>query len=229
MTLGLLAMATILSELGSYFHIGDQNLILIYILFVLLVARATTGYLWTAIASIASVLMFNWFFVAPLYSLTVYKQGYPLTLFFMLLVALLVSNLMMQIKKQAFYAMKREHQLEILYELNKKYLVTHDQKEILATTADYLSNMLDREVVLYDEQEVKEPNGAPIKGPLRSLEELAVANWVFVNQKQAGYGTDTLMGAKALYLPVLSNGATLAVIGIEKVKRTRSRMKSLAS
>ncbi|MCA5013936.1 MULTISPECIES: DUF4118 domain-containing protein [unclassified Enterococcus] len=218
MTLGLLAMATILSELGSYFHIGDQNLILIYILFVLLVARATTGYLWTALASIASVLMFNWFFVAPLYSLTVYKQGYPLTLFFMLLVALLVSNLMMQIKKQAFYAMKREHQLEILYELNKKYLVTHDQKEILATTADYLSNMLDREVVLYDEQEVKEPNGAPIKGPLRSLEELAVANWVFVNQKQAGYGTDTLMGAKALYLPVLSNGATLAVIGIEKSK-----------
>ncbi len=218
MTLGLLAMATILSELGSYFHIGDQNLILIYILFVLLVARATTGYLWTAIASIASVLMFNWFFVAPLYSLTVYKQGYPLTLFFMLLVALLVSNLMMQIKKQAFYAMKREHQLEILYELNKKYLVTHDQKEILAITADYLSNMLDREVVLYDEQEVKEPNGAPIKGPLRSLEELAVANWVFVNQKQAGYGTDTLMGAKALYLPVLSNGATLAVIGIEKSK-----------
>ncbi|MFD2308167.1 sensor histidine kinase [Enterococcus termitis] len=217
-TLGLLGLATLLSELGSYFHIGDQNLILIYILFVLLVARVTTGYLWTALSSIASVLMFNWFFVEPLYSLTVYKQGYPLTLIFMLLVALLVSNLMMQIKKQAFYAMKREHQLEILYELNKKYLVTHDQKEILATTAEYLSNMLDREVVLYDEQELKDPSGAPIKGPLRSLEELAVANWVFVNQKQAGYGTDTLMGAKALYLPVLSNGVTLAVIGIEKSK-----------
>ncbi|OTN89304.1 hypothetical protein A5819_001796 [Enterococcus sp. 7E2_DIV0204] len=218
MTIGLLVIATLLSELGSYFHIGDQNLILIYILFVLLVARITTGYLWAALASIASVLMFNWFFVEPLYSLTVYKQGYPVTLIFMLLVALLVSNLMMQIKKQAFYAMKREHQLEILYELNKKYLVTHDQKEILATTADYLSNMLDREVVLYGEYELKNPTGAPIKGPLRSLEELAVANWVFVNQKQAGYGTDTLMGAKALYLPVLSNGITLAVIGIEKNK-----------
>ncbi|WP_086315487.1 sensor histidine kinase [Candidatus Enterococcus palustris] len=218
MTCGLLTVATILSELGSYFHIGDQNLILIYILFVLLVARLTTGYLWAALASIASVLMFNWFFVEPLYSLTVYKQGYPVTLIFMLLVALLVSNLMMQIKKQAFYAMKREHQLEILYELNKKYLVTHDQKEILTTTAEYLSNMLDREVVLYGEEELKNPSGAPIKGPLRSLEELAVANWVFVNQKEAGYGTDTLMGAKALYLPVLSNGVTLAVIGIEKSK-----------
>lgn len=218
MTSGLLIVATLLSELGLYYHIGDQNLILIYILFVLLVARITTGYLWAAIASIASVLMFNWFFVEPLFSLTVYKQGYPVTLIFMLLVALLVSNLMMQIKKQAFYAMKREHQLEILYELNKKYLVTHDQKEILATTADYLSNMLDREVLLYGEEDVKNPIGAPIKGPLRSLEELAVANWVFVNQKEAGYGTDTLMGAKALYLPVLSNGITLAVIGIEKSK-----------
>lgn len=218
MTIGLLIVATLLAELGSYFHIGDQNLILIYILFVLLVARVTTGYLWAALASTASVLMFNWFFVDPWYSLTVYKQGYPVTLVFMLLVALLVSNLMMQIKKQAFYAMKREHQLEILYELNKKYLVTHQKKDILSTTADYLSNMLDREVVLYGEEELKNSVKVPIKEPLRSLEELAVANWVFVNQKEAGYGTDTLMGAKALYLPVLSNGLTLAVIGIEKSK-----------
>lgn len=215
-TVGLLAVATILSEFGSYYHIGDQNLILIYILFVLLVARVTTGYLWAAIASIVSVLMFNWFFVDPLFSLTVYKQGYPLTLVFMLLVALLISNLMMQIKKQAFYAMKREHQLEILYELNKKYLAAHDQKEILSSTAEYLSNMLDRQVVLYDEEEVKNPVAVLNKGPLRSLEEIAVANWVFMNQKKAGFGTDTLMGAKALYLPVLSHGDTLAVIGIEK-------------
>lgn len=218
MTIGLLAIATVLSEFGSYYHIGDQNLILIYILFVLLVARVTTGYLWAAIASIISVLMFNWFFVEPLFSLTVYKQGYPLTLIFMLLVALLISNLMMQIKKQAFYAVKREHQLEILYELNKKYLVAQNQKDILSSTADYLSNMLDRQVVLYDEEDVKKPLGVPIKGPLRSLEEVAVANWVFVNQKKAGFGTDTLMGAQALYLPVLSNGMTLAVIGIEKDK-----------
>lgn len=182
----------------------------------LLVARVTTGYLWAAIASIVSVLMFNWFFVDPLFSLTVYKQGYPLTLVFMLLVALLISNLMMQIKKQAFYAMKREHQLEILYELNKKYLAAHDQKEILSSAAEYLSNMLDRQVVLYDEEEVKNPVAVLNKGPLRSLEEIAVANWVFMNQKKAGFGTDTLMGAKALYLPVLSHGDTLAVIGIEK-------------
>lgn len=215
-TLGLLAVATILSEFGSYYHLGDQNLILIYILFVLLVARVTTGYLWAAIASIVSVLLFNWFFVEPLFSLTVYKQGYPLTLIFMLLVALLISNLMMQIKKQAFYAMKREHQLEILYELNKKYLLAQNQKEILMTTAEYLSTMLDRQVVLYDEEEVKSPATTPSKEPLRSLEEVAVANWVFMNQKKAGFGTDTLMGAKALYLPVLSQGNSFAVIGIEK-------------
>lgn len=215
---GLLFLATIFSEVASYFHIGEQNLILIYILFVLLVARLTTGYFWAAFSSVASVLLFNWFFVEPLYSLTVYKQGYPITLIFMLLVALLVSNLMMQIKKQAFYAMRREHQLEILYELNKKYLVAHDLDEILDTTADYLSSMLERDVVLYGEKELNHPRENEMDSPLRSLEELAVANWVFVNQKQAGRGTDTLMGSKALYLPVLSNGVTLAVIGIERSK-----------
>lgn len=215
---GLLFLATIFSEIANYFRVGEQNLILIYILFVLLVARLTTGYFWAAFSSIASVLLFNWFFVAPLYSLTVYRQGYPLTLIFMLLVALLVSNLMMQIKKQAFYAMRREHQLEILYELNKKYLVARDLAAILATTGEYLASMLERAVVLYDEKELKHPTENNQNSPLRNLEELAVANWVFVNQKEAGHGTDTLMGSKALYLPVLSNGVTLAVIGIERSK-----------
>lgn len=215
---GLLFLATIFSEIASSFNIGEQNLILIYILFVLFVARLTTGYFWTAFSSIASVLLFNWFFVVPLYSLTVYKQGYPITLIFMLLVALLVSNLMMQIKKQAFYAMRREHQLEILYELNKKYLVARDLDEILATTVEYLSTMLEREVVLYGEKELNHPIEKEPNSSLYSTEELAVANWVFLNQKEAGCGTDTLMGAKALYLPVLSNGVTLAVIGIERSK-----------
>ncbi|WP_447382731.1 DUF4118 domain-containing protein [Enterococcus faecalis] len=62
---------------------------------------------WSSLSSILSVLSFNWFFVEPLYSLTVYKQGYPFTLLLMLVVALMSSNLMIRLKKQADTSMKK--------------------------------------------------------------------------------------------------------------------------
>ena len=213
-----LFIATLFSEVGTYLKLGDQNIILIYILYVILVARLTKGYIWSVASSIFSVLVFNWFFVPPLFSFTVYKEGYILTMIIMLVVALLISNLMVQIKRQATYAIKREQQLEILYELNKKYLSVHTKKEILEVTSYYLSDTLDRRVVLYGE-EILNPNVIEDKKYHGGLDELAVANWSFVNQKKAGYGTDTLMGANALYIPVLSNGVTLAVMGIESSKK----------
>ncbi|MGX4686714.1 DUF4118 domain-containing protein [Vagococcus sp. JNUCC 83] len=217
-TLVGLLLATAFSEVGTYLKIGDQNIILVYILYVILIARLTKGYIWSIVSSVLSVLVFNWFFVPPLFSLSVYKEGYILTMVIMLFVALLISNLMIQIKRQATYAIKREQQLEILYELNKKFLSVHTKKEILNVTARYLSDTLSRRVVLYGE-EILNPNVLNDADYHGGLDELAVANWSFVNQKKAGYGTDTLMGSDALYIPVLSNGVTLAVMGIESNKQ----------
>jgi len=53
---------------------------------------------------------------------------------------------------------------------------------------------------------------------LLSDNEKTVANWCFTNQKEAGAGTDTLMGAGAIYLPVVSQGKSLGVIGISCAK-----------
>lgn len=213
-----LILATILSEVGTYLRIGDQNIILTYLLYVIIIARITKGYIWSVASSVFSVLAFNWFFVPPLNSLTVYKEGYVLTLVIMLFVALLISNLMMQIKRQAKYAIKREQQLEILYELNKQYLSVHTKKEILDVTSRYLSETLNRRVVLYGE-EILKPNELNEQQYNGGLDELAMANWSYTNQKKAGFGTDTLMGASALYIPVLSNGLTLAVVGVESNKQ----------
>ena len=150
--LGGVFLATIVTELMQYIHIGDQNLMLIYIFFILLVARTTSGYFWSSLASILSVLSFNWFFVEPLYSLTVYKQGYPITLLIMCLVAILISNLMVRLKKQAENSMEKEHQMELLYELNKQYVLADNRNQILDISATYLSRLLEREVILFDSQ-----------------------------------------------------------------------------
>ncbi|MDB1750894.1 sensor histidine kinase KdpD [Enterococcus avium] len=216
--LGGVFLATIVTELMQYIHIGDQNLMLIYIFFILLVARTTSGYFWSSLASILSVLSFNWFFVEPLYSLTVYKQGYPITLLIMCLVAILISNLMVRLKKQAESSMEKEHQMELLYELNKQYVLADNRNQILDISATYLSRLLEREVILFDSQAKVESvhciSGKP--SILNTKDEAAVAFWTAKNQKEAGNGTDTLIGAKGFYLPIIASGRTLAVLGIER-------------
>lgn len=216
--LGGVFLATIVTELMQYIHIGDQNLMLIYIFFILLVARTTSGYFWSSLASILSVLSFNWFFVEPFYSLTVYKQGYPITLLIMCLVAILISNLMVRLKKQAESSMEKEHQMELLYELNKQYVLADNRNQILDISATYLSRLLEREVILFDSQAKVESihciSGKP--SILSTKDEAAVAFWTAKNQKEAGNGTDTLIGAKGFYLPIIASGKTLAVLGIER-------------
>ena len=44
--------------------------------------------------------------------------------------------------------------------------------------------------------------------------ELGVARWVFDNRQSAGLGTDTLPGAKALYLPMIASSGAVGVVGV---------------
>ncbi|WP_086350699.1 sensor histidine kinase [Candidatus Enterococcus clewellii] len=210
--------ATIVTELMQYLHFGDQNLMLIYILFVVITARATTGYLWSSLTAVFSVLTFNWFFVEPLYSLTVYKQGYPLTLVIMLIVSLLISNLVGQIRRKARVSMEKEQQFEILYELNKRYVAASEVEDLYRSTASYLSALLNREVLVYDATGKLNSFRSPEKKKrlLGTKEEHAVAFWTGRNQKEAGFGTDTLTGAKGFYLPVVFEKRTKAVLGLER-------------
>ena len=44
--------------------------------------------------------------------------------------------------------------------------------------------------------------------------EMGVAQWTFDHRQQAGLGTDTVPGAKALYLPLVTSSRTVGVLGI---------------
>lgn len=220
-TLGLLAAATLLSlglrELG----IGDQNIIMVYILSVLIISRFTAGYAYGVLSSVLSVLAFNFFFVEPYYTLNAIQAGYPVTFVIMLVVALFTSAMMVRIKTQASLAVSRERKTEILYEINKKLLATRGLQNIIELTNDYITGLYNRSVIFYTE-DPEGGNGGVMKQAeaendasfLCKPDEQAVAHWVFVNKKRAGAGTDTLMGAGAFYMPILSQGKVLGVLGI---------------
>ena len=51
--------------------------------------------------------------------------------------------------------MEKEQQMEILYELNKQFVLAEDRQQIFDLSATYLARLLDREVILYDAQAQK--------------------------------------------------------------------------
>lgn len=218
---GIIILATLISLAVRELHAGDQNIIMVYILSVLVISRITAGYAYGIITSVLSVLVFNYFFVEPLYTFNAIQAGYPITFLIMLCVALFTSALMARIKKEARLAVTRERKTEILYEINKKLLVTRGLTNIIDLTNEYITKLYNRSVIFYDADPIDGKAGI-----IRTAEndndtsfynqpdEQAVAHWVFTNKKRAGAGTDTLMGAQAFYMPIQSQGNVLGVLGI---------------
>ena len=192
-TFGLLALATLVSLLLHLLDIGEQNIIMTYILSVLLVSRFTRGYFYGVVASVVSVLIFNFLFTVPYFTFNAIQAGYPLTFLIMLLAALITSALTVRIKTQARLAVLREHRTEVLYEINKKLLVTRGLENIVALTNEYVVKLFERSVIFYTQDPASSAKGILMQAAsdddasfMMSEDEKAVAHWVFCQPEECG-------------------------------------------
>jgi two-component system sensor histidine kinase KdpD len=217
----ILIITTCLSGVLTTFDFGNQNVILFYILAVLFVARVTSGYIYGIIGSIISVFLHNYFFMEPYYAFQFLRKENAITFFAMLITALITSTMTHRIKTEAELAEEREQRIEVLYEINKKLLVTRGLEHIISLTGEYITKLLGRSVIFYTADPIQGGAGTVVSRQedstselLQSEKERSVAHWVFTNQKRAGAGTDTFMEAGAYYIPVISQGNVLGVIGV---------------
>ena len=220
-TIGILTAATLLSMGLRAFNIDDQNVIMVYILSVLVISRITMGYLYGIVASILSVLTFNFFFTVPFFTFNSIQPGYPITFVIMFIAAFITSTLTVRIKTQVRLSVEREHRTKLLYEINNKLLVTRGLENIVTLTNEYITKLFDRSTIFYTQDPENSSTEVFMQSPsdpdasfMLMEEERSVAHWVFTNQKRAGTGTDTLMGAGAFYMPIISQSKVLGVIGL---------------
>ncbi len=223
-TIGLMVVATLLCKALTIIEIDDHNVIMVYLLSVLIISRVTRGFFYGITGAIISVLAFNFFFVEPVYTFSVTGASYPVTFAIMLIVALITSTLINRIKLQAKQSAFREKRTEILYEINKKLLKTRGLENIVELIMDYIVNVFGKSVIFYFDKPEKENSFSVKQAPsddivdfLEERNERAVANWVYMNKKRAGCGTDTLAAAKAFYMPILSQNHIVGVIGLSQL------------
>ncbi len=241
-TVAIIAIATIISAILASVDFKNQNFIMLYILAVIIISRVTNGYIYGIAASIFCVLFDNYLFVEPRFSLNLFQADYPITFVVMLFTSLITSTMTVRTKSKVEFAENREQRTEVLYEINKKLLVTRGIDIIIDLTNEYIVKIFGRSVIFYTEDpeqglsgRLKLAQNEEDASYLLSAEESAVAHWVFINQKRAGAGTDTFMEAKAFYIPVIFQGNVLAVLGIacpngQKVdQRSRSFLRRITS
>ena len=220
-TIVTLGGATLFSMVLHTFGFESQYINMIYILSVLIISRVTSGYIYGIAASVLSVLLFNFFFSFPYFSLHTIERGSPIAFSLMLLVALTTSTLTLRIKKQSQFSVEREHRTELLYEINKKLLVSRDLQNTVGLLNNYLVDIFKRSVIFYTQDPINGNPGNFLSSPedpdasfLLTDDEKTVAHWTFINRKCAGSGTDTFMGAGAFYMPIFSENKVFGVIGL---------------
>lgn len=218
----LITLGATFISFGFYMAgLREANIIIVYLLGVLLTAIWTHGHLCGALASLLSVVAFNFFFTDPRFTLAAADPDYPVTFFIMLIASILSSSLATQVKKQARQSAQKAYYMELLMDSNQKLQQGRDEQEIIQLAAEQLSALLDRPI-LYALAIKGQPlcfqafpaDGAEKLVGAMTAEERGVADWVVKNNKHAGATTNTLSHAQNLYLSVRGNQEVMGVIGV---------------
>lgn len=237
--IGILAAASGLGYLFEGFGFAEANIITVYVLAVLIISVVTVHRIYSLIAAIVSVLVFNFLFTVPKFTLRAYDQGYPVTFLIMFMAAFLTGTLAARMKTSAKQSARAAFRTKVLFDTNQLLQQAKNKEEIISDTAHQLVKLLDRDIIVYPsegenlqepvffpageedgaEEYVREKQDAEGKqGGAGNRAEYAgereVALWALKNNKHAGATTQTFSDAKCLYLAIRVNDSVYGVVGI---------------
>jgi two-component system sensor histidine kinase KdpD len=196
--------------------LGAEHVDLIFLLAVIGIAA---GYgLWPSIAaSVGSMLVYNFFFLPPLYTFTIVNPAHVVALVFFLAAALIASNLAGRLGDQAATTRRRVRTTEALYAFSRKLAGVATLDDLAWASAFQIASMMKLNVVLLlpegDALQVRV--GYPPEDQLDAA-DLAAAHWTWKHNRPAGRGAETLPGAKRLFMPMRTNRGAVGVVGLDR-------------
>jgi len=143
-SIGILILASGLAYLFSKVGFSEANIIAIYLLAVLLTAMVTSTRSSYVLSAIGSVLVFNFFFTTPQFSLRVYADGAPLTFLIMLIASLTVGSMTDRLKGQTRQSTQAAYRTNLLLETNQLLQKAQTDEEILQAARTQISKLLGR-------------------------------------------------------------------------------------
>jgi two-component system sensor histidine kinase KdpD len=221
-TSGMLLVSFLLCE-GLYrAGVGEQNIIIVMVLAVFIVAAVTDGYAYGILATVCIVFLYDFLITTPRLGFS-FTLGFPVTLSIMLLVTLVTSTITTRLKQKMRIAESKEQRAELLYEINRKLLSSLDESAIARYALEFLKDDLHSSVALFTSFEDVQCPGCYYCGhegdaPLEfftSKAQYEAVRLAAVRKQPAYTYLDEQRGQRAgYYLPVIAQGTVYGVFGV---------------
>ncbi len=208
----LLVLLVTLSGFPLSAVLAPTNLVMLYLVAVI-IAAVFLGRGPSILASVTSVLAFDFFFVDPRLSFTVDDTQYILTFAGLLIVGLVISSSAALLRDQVDALRRREQQSLALRTLSRELTAAITLDQVLETVIRNVSEMIYRETVILLPENGQLAVKASTPGFSIDVSELAVADWAYKHGKEAGHGTTTLPAADIRYFPLITARETVGVLG----------------
>lgn len=216
-SVSILFITTLIGFLFESMGFTKENIITIYILSVLIISIITTNKSFSLISSIIGVVVFNFFFTDPKYTLFVYEQGYPVTFLVMFLASFMTGSLASRLKSIAKQSSMRAYRTKVLLDTDQAFTKTQNKEETIDVLGKQLVKLLQKDIVVYNVEEklIVNPYFYTVTGIHASDSfEKEIADWVCEHNHHAGYGTERFSAADSVYFSIRNQNKVYGVVGI---------------
>ncbi len=215
-TLAVMAAATMLSMWFDRSVFSNANIITIYILAVLLNSAFTSHAVYGVVSAVLYVLLFNFLFLEPRFTLLVYDTGYLVTYLVTMIAALLTGSLTSRMKNIAGSSAENAYRARVLLNASNELERAEDPEEIISICCRQLVSLLGRTVVFYgnEEPEIFGPRDEKPDGEVLRKEYEAVM-WTKENRRDSGSFTSMFPECTYRYMSLYSPMHQYGVIGID--------------
>ncbi len=211
--IGLISFAIIISiALSPFFFVG--NLGLIILLAVTIVAAFTsTGP--TILASILSVITFDYFFRDPYHTFTP-RLEHIFSITAILFIGLTVNQLTRIMRRQIAASHRAEQRTSTLHALSKQLATARGFDNLFSIATEFMENTFESDIVfLLAKQGSLQPKATNNEKIYLTDKDKSVAQWAYDLNQVAGLGTNTLPFSDSVYIPLTTSQKP---IGVLKVK-----------
>ncbi len=225
---GIMGGATLLSVMIDRSRYSNSNIVTVYILAVLITAALTAERFYAVLAAVLYILLFNFLFINPRFSLLVYDPDYMVTYLVSLIAAVITGNISSKMKESTLQASMNAEQARILLNASEALQRAQGRDEIIRITVIRLKELLGREIMFYPPEAIDEAvpsiktdaasgtgSGDPIVGKMFSAEEENAVRWTLDHKQRTGWGTRQFPELGRQFLAVRTGGGIYGIVAVE--------------
>jgi two-component system sensor histidine kinase KdpD len=163
--------------------------------------------------SIAGFLLWNFFFLSPIFTFSVADPRDVVALVVFLVVGIVTGSLAGRVRVEAENASARIEALRRISLFGQRFSSAATQADVLRGAAAEAAAMTTGGVVMLAENQNLQPPVAEPAGTLLDDAAMAAADWSFRNDIETGIGTATLPSVAWRFLPLRVGGNPVGILG----------------